>query len=75
MSAAGASVTVSSDTSSSSQFALAGASLPFTIAAGQSASFNVVFTPQSSGAVSGSLSFASNAANPVMLDPFPAPAP
>ena len=52
MSAIGSSVTVSSDASSSAQFVLNGASLPFTIAAGQSLSFNVAFTPQSSGTVS-----------------------
>jgi Abnormal spindle-like microcephaly-assoc'd, ASPM-SPD-2-Hydin len=63
MSAAGGSVTVSSATSSSSQFVLQGASLPFTIAPGQSVSFNVAFTPGSSGTVSGALSFASNASN------------
>lgn len=63
MSAAGASVTVSADASSSSQFVLNGASLPFTIPAGQSLSFNVAFTPKSSGTVSGSLSFTSNASS------------
>jgi Abnormal spindle-like microcephaly-assoc'd, ASPM-SPD-2-Hydin len=68
MSATGASVIVSSDASTSSQFFLSGASFPFTIAPGQSASFNVAFAPQSSGTVSGSLSFASNASNPVMLE-------
>ena len=61
MSAANASVTVSSDASSSSQFVLNGASLPFTIPAGQSVSLNVAFTPAGSGTVSGSLSFISNA--------------
>jgi hypothetical protein len=63
MSAANASVTVSSDASSSSQFVLDGASLPFTIPAGQSVSFNVAFTPTGTGTVSGSLSFTSNASN------------
>jgi hypothetical protein len=63
MSAATASVTVSSDASSSSQFVLDGASFPFTIPAGQSVSFNVAFTPSGTGTVSGSLSFTSNAAN------------
>ena len=61
MSATGSSVTVSADASSSSQFVLNGASLPFTIPAGQGVSFNVAFTPQSSGTTSGSLSFTSNA--------------
>lgn len=63
MSAANASVTVTSDASSSSQFVLNGVSLPLTIAAGQSMSFNVAFTPTGSGTVSGSLSFISNASN------------
>jgi len=63
LSASGASVTISSTASSSSQFVLQGMSLPLTIPAGQQASFNVAFTPQSSGAESGALSFTSNAAN------------
>ncbi len=63
MSAANASVTVTSDASSSSQFVLTGATLPLTIPAGQSMSFNVAFTPTGSGTVSGSLSFTSNASN------------
>jgi fibronectin type 3 domain-containing protein len=63
MSASGASVTVSSDASSNSQFVLDGAFLPFTIPAGQSKSYNVSFTPTGSGTVSGSLSFTSNASN------------
>jgi hypothetical protein len=63
MSASGASVTVSSASSSSSQFVLDGATFPFTIAAGASVSFNVAFTPQTSGTLSGALSFASNASN------------
>jgi hypothetical protein len=63
MSASGAAVTVSADSSSNSQFALQGASFPLTVAAGQSLSFSVVFKPTSSGAESGSLSFASNASS------------
>lgn len=63
VSATGASVTVSSANSTSSQFVLEGASFPFTLAAGQSLSFNVAFTPQSSGTISGSLSFSSNASD------------
>jgi len=63
MSATGSGVTVSSDASSNSQFVLNGASLPFTLAAGQSVSFNVAFTPQSSGTISGSLTFTSDASN------------
>jgi hypothetical protein len=70
LSASGASVTVSSAGSSSSQFALSGASFPVTIAAGQSVSFNVAFTPQASGTVSGSLSLASNASNSGTPEPL-----
>src|SRR5437588_1086539 len=61
LSATGASVTVSSATVNSSEFSLSGVSLPFTIAAGKSASFTVKFVPQTSGSASGSLSFKSNA--------------
>ena len=63
MSASKASVTVSSDASSSSQFVLEGASFPFTIPAGQSMSFKVAFTPTRTGTSSGSLSFTSNASD------------
>jgi hypothetical protein len=61
LSASGNNVTVSSATSSSSLFALQGISFPLTIPAGQSITVNVAFTPQSSGAASGTLSFSSNA--------------
>jgi hypothetical protein len=63
VSASGGTVTVSSASSSSSQFVLKGASFPFTLTAGQSEALNVAFTPQGSGTISGSLSFASNASN------------
>ena len=66
--ASGTSVTVSSDALSSSQFVLTGASLPLTIPAGQTASFNVAFTPKASGTVSGSLTFTSNASNSQALE-------
>jgi hypothetical protein len=68
MTASGGSLTVSSAASSSSQFVLDGASFPFTIPAGQSVSFNVGFTPQTSGTLSGALSFVSNASNPQALE-------
>lgn len=69
LSASGAAVTISSEASSSAQFALAGASFPLTIAAGQSVSLDVVFTPQNSGTASAALSFASNAANNPPAEP------
>jgi hypothetical protein len=57
------SVTVTSGSSNSSEFVLSGITFPKTIAAGQSASFTVTFTPNASGATSGSLTFLSNASN------------
>jgi hypothetical protein len=63
VSATGGSVTISSDSSSNSQFVLSGVSFPLTIASGSSMSFNVAFTPQNSGTISGSLSFSSTASN------------
>lgn len=63
LSATGAVVTVSSATSSNSQFVVSGITLPTTIAAGQSLPFSVIFTPQSAGADSATLTFASNASN------------
>jgi hypothetical protein len=56
-------VTVSAASVSNPAFALTGISLPVTIAAGQTLSYTVTFTPQNSGAVSGTLAFASDAAN------------
>jgi hypothetical protein len=63
LTAAGASVTISSGTSDSSEFVLSGITFPKTIAAGQSATFTVTFTPNASGAAGASLTFASNASN------------
>ncbi len=63
LSATGSSVTISSATTNNSEFKLSGLTLPFTLAAGQSVSFKLNFTPQSSGAASGSISFVSNASN------------
>jgi hypothetical protein len=61
LTASGASVTVTGAGSSSGAFSLSGLSLPVTIAAGQSASFTVTFSPQTTGAASGTLTFTSNA--------------
>jgi Abnormal spindle-like microcephaly-assoc'd, ASPM-SPD-2-Hydin len=68
LSASGASVTVSSATVNSPEFSLSGVSLPFTIAAGKSASFTVKFVPQTSGSASGSLSFKSNATTSTTIE-------
>jgi Abnormal spindle-like microcephaly-assoc'd, ASPM-SPD-2-Hydin len=63
LSATGSSVTISSATTNNSEFTLSGVTFPLALAAGKSASFNLNFTPQSSGTASGSISFVSNASN------------
>lgn len=61
LAATGGDVTVTSASSSNSRFALSGISLPLTIPAGQSAEFTVTFSPQATGAASGTLTFSSDA--------------
>lgn len=61
LSASGSSVTLSSGTSSSSEFTLGGLTLPLTIAAGQTVPFTIKFSPQMSGTASSNIAFASNA--------------
>ena len=68
LSVSGASTTITSATSTSSEFALSGLSFPLTIAPGQSVSFSVRFSPQASGTASASLSFAANAANSPVIE-------
>jgi hypothetical protein len=63
LSATGGSVTVSSASSSSSQFAVRDTDFPLTVPAGQEISLNVTFTPQHSVKSSGTLTFVSNAAD------------
>jgi hypothetical protein len=63
LTASGSSITVSDAGMTTSEFKVSGLSLPLTLAAGQSASFTVSFTPQSSGVASASGSFTSNASN------------
>jgi hypothetical protein len=63
LTASGSSITVTSANLNNSEFIVSGISLPANIPAGQSASFTVTFTPQSSGSTSASLSFSSNASN------------
>ena len=55
MTASGGSVTVSSASSSNSQFSISGVSLPVTIGAGQSVSFDVVFAPTKTGSDSATI--------------------
>lgn len=63
LSATSSNVVISSATTTSPEFTLSGVSFPMTIAAGQTASVPVKFTPQSSGGASGQITFVSNAAN------------
>jgi hypothetical protein len=63
LTASGASVTITSGSLTNGEFVVSNISLPATLSAGQSASFTVTFTPQASGATSGTLSFSSNATN------------
>ena len=64
LTASGAGVTISSVSSTNSEFTLSGLSLPITLNAGQSANFTLIFAPQASGAASATITFASNATNP-----------
>jgi Abnormal spindle-like microcephaly-assoc'd, ASPM-SPD-2-Hydin len=68
LTASGSSVTISSAGSNSSEFVLSGITLPTTIPAGGSASYSVTFKPQSSGAASGTVSFASNASDSTLSE-------
>ncbi len=64
------SLTVSQATLTGTTFTLGGLSLPLTLGAGQSATFSVVFAPQSAGSLSGNVAFTSNASNPAMNVPL-----
>ena len=68
LTATGASVTISAATSTSPEFHLGGITLPLTLAAGQTSSVSLTFTPQSSGAATGSISLGSNAANTPVVE-------
>jgi Abnormal spindle-like microcephaly-assoc'd, ASPM-SPD-2-Hydin/Glycosyl hydrolase catalytic core len=66
----GSGLTVSHATLTGTGFTLSGLALPLTLGAGQSATFSIVFAPQSAGSASGNLAFASNASNPAMNLPL-----
>jgi hypothetical protein len=63
LAANGSDVIVSSADWTGEGYSVSGISFPATIPAGQTATFKVTFTPQSSGASTGSITFDSNAAN------------
>jgi Abnormal spindle-like microcephaly-assoc'd, ASPM-SPD-2-Hydin len=64
------SVTISQASASGPGFSLSGLSLPATLAAGQSVSFPVTFTPKANGTVSGNVAVTSNASNPSINFPL-----
>ena len=66
----GSSLTISAASASGSGFSLSGLALPFTLNAGQSTSFTVLFSPTTSGAASGNVSITSNGANPNLSIPL-----
>ncbi len=63
LTASNAAVTISSDRSTSSEFALLGLNLPVTIPAGRSIPVTIQFTPALSGRASGKAEFIGNAAD------------
>ena len=63
LTASGGPVTISSDATSTSEFAITGVSLPVTLQAGQSVQATIQFTPNAAGAASAQDQFVSNAAN------------
>jgi hypothetical protein len=68
--AAKSAVTVSSGNWNGDGFSISGITFPVTLTAGQSASFTVTFAPQTSGSVSGGISFLSDAANSPTAESF-----
>ncbi len=63
LTASNGAVTISSDQSTSSEFAILGLTLPATIQAGKSLTFTIQFTPNASGGATGKAGFVSNALN------------
>jgi hypothetical protein len=59
----GSSVTITQAAATGAGFGVSGITLPLTLNAGQSTSFNVTFAPQTSGTVSGGVAITSNASN------------
>jgi len=63
LTASGASVTITSDSTSNTGFKVSGLSLPVTIPVGQSVPFTVIYSPSATGSTTATLSFTSNAQN------------
>jgi hypothetical protein len=70
LSASAATVTISSGGWNGDGFSVSGITFPVTLLAGQSTSFTVTFAPQAAGAVSGGISFISDAANSPTAEAF-----
>lgn len=68
LNATGAAVTVSSVSSTSSEFAVSGISFPAVVAVGQNLPFTVTFAPQASGTATATLTFTSDAGNSPSLE-------
>ncbi|MGA7629963.1 MAG: choice-of-anchor D domain-containing protein, partial [Terriglobales bacterium] len=66
----GESVTISSAAASGTGFSFTGQHPPLTLTAGQSATFDAVFTPTAAGAATGSLTINSNAGNSTLSIPL-----
>ncbi|MGA7295220.1 MAG: choice-of-anchor D domain-containing protein [Terriglobales bacterium] len=69
LTASNAAVTISSDRSNSSEFAILGLNLPVTLAAGQSVAVTVQFTPSASGTAHSKVGFVSNAIDSPTVEP------
>ncbi len=68
----GSTVTISQATTSGAGFSVSGLTLPITLNAGQSTTFNAIFTPSATGAASGTLTINSNASNATLSIPLSA---
>src|SRR5262249_27326158 len=62
----GSSVTITQAAASNAAYGISGLILPITLGPGQSANFNVTFSPQAGGSASGKISVLSNASNPTL---------
>jgi len=66
----GSSISLTQALITGSGFSLSGMSLPLSLTAGQSTTFQVVFAPQVAGTVSGNVAFTSNASNSTLNLPL-----
>jgi centrosomal CEP192-like protein/ASPM-SPD-2-Hydin domain-containing protein len=66
----GSNVTISQDTITGAGYSVSGLNLPLTLTPSQQVTFNVIFTPQSTGVVNGNLTIISDASNPSLVIPL-----